>query len=323
MGEDVHAKRRRNLARAIVAIMHGSGVSKALLDRSDRFAGTQDGFAFVMVIWAIGLLAMMFVTYVAAARYRSIEAFSLSEHARAETSSAQGVNIAILDLLSGLADGAPFSARFRLDGTPFFCISSDGSRMAIAVADEGGKVDLNTASPELIQALMRGIRPDVGGGTLMTRRILGLREAALESQSAKGIASPVAAAFRTVLELDQLTDGDQELFQALKPLVTVHSRSPGFDPRVAPANLLRVASPRGHAVSRSDARTNLPAAFTADSRGRAFLISTEVMTASGTRFSRDAVVEFSHEQPTGYHIREWRDGSLRIVDRAVDKVPPC
>jgi hypothetical protein len=47
------------------------------------------------------------------------------------------------------------------------------------------------------------------------------------------------------------------------------------------------------------------------------------MTASGTRFSRDAVVEFSHEQPTGYHIREWRDGSLRIVDRAVDKVPPC
>jgi hypothetical protein len=276
-----------------------------------------------MVIWAIGLLALMFVTYVAAARYRSIEGASLSEHARAEATSSQGVNIAILDLLGGLADGTPSSTRFRPDGTPVFCISADGSRMAIAVADEGGKVDLNTASLELIQALMRGLYQNAGAAALMTKKILDLREKALTLQSTKGIASPVAAAFKTVLEIDQLTEGYQNLFNRSKPLITVHSRSQGFDPRVAPMELIRIASPGGRAISRHDARTSLPAAFIADSQGRAFLISSEVMTANGTRFARDALVEFSPEEPAGHNIREWRDGSLRVIEHASRNLPPC
>jgi len=299
------------------------GLSAALVDCRSRPAGRQDGFALVMVIWAIGLLALMFVTYVAAARYRATEARSLSEHARAEAASSQGIHIAVLDLLSGLADGVPSSARYRLDGTPFFCILADGSRMAIAVADEGGKVDLNTASPELIQALARGLHPDAQVGASITRKILSLREAALAAQSAKGIASPFAAAFKTVLELDQLTEGDQNLFYRLKHLTTVHSRSQGFDPRVAPMELVRLTSPGGRAVSRHDARAGLPAAFTADSQGRAFLISAEVMTANGTRFARDAMVEFLPEKPHGHDIREWRDGSLRVIERATGNLPPC
>jgi general secretion pathway protein K len=276
-----------------------------------------------MVIWAIGLLALMFVTYVAAARYRAIEARSLSEHARAEAASSQGVHIAVLDLLNGLADGVPSSARYRLDGTPFFCVLADGSRMAVAVADEGGKVDLNTASPELIQVFTRGVHPNAQVGASMTRKILSLREAALASQSTKGIASPSAAAFKTVLELDQLTEGDHNLFHRLKPLTTVHSRSQGFDPRVAPMELVRLASPGGRIVSRPDARTGLPTAFTADSQGRAFLISTDVMTAHGTRFARDALVEFLPEKPLGHGIREWRDGSLRVIEQAAGNLPPC
>jgi general secretion pathway protein K len=299
------------------------GAPAALVDCRSMPAGSQSGFALIMVIWAIGLLALMFVTYVAAARYRAIEARSLSEHARAEAASSQGVHIAVLDLLSGLADGVPSSARYRLDGTPFFCVLADGSRMAIAVADEGGKVDLNTASPELIQALTRGVHPNAQVGASMTRKILSLREAALASQSAKGIASPSAAAFKTVLELDQLTEGDQNLFHRLKNLTTVHSRSQGFDPRVAPMELVRLTSPGGRAVSRHDARAGLPAAFTADSQGRAFLISAEVMTANGTRFARDAMVVFLHEKPHGHDIREWRDGSLRVIEQAAGNLPPC
>ncbi|GEO17707.1 helix-hairpin-helix domain-containing protein [Microvirga aerophila] len=195
--------------------------------------------------------------------------------------------------------------------------------MAIAVADEGGKVDLNMASPELIQALTRGVHPNAQVGASMARKILNLREAALASQSVKGIASPFAAAFKTVLELDQLTEGDQNLFHRLKALTTVHSRSQGFDPLVAPMELVRLASPGGRMVSRHDDRTGLPTAFTADSQGRAFLISTEVMTANGTRFARDALVEFSPEKPVGHNIREWRDGFLRIIEQVAGNLSPC
>jgi general secretion pathway protein K len=297
--------------------------SRAILEGEEMPEDSQSGFALVVVIWAIGLLALMFVTYIAAARHRSIEALSLSERASAEAMANQGINIAVLDLLAGLSDGLPSSTRFRHDGTPALCMTADGSRMAIFVVDEGGKVDLNAASPELIQALMRGLHAGEKIGSQLAKTILTLRDEALASQSSQGIASPTAAAFKTVLELDQLTRGNQFLYPSLRALVTVHSRGQGFDPRVAPIGVLAAISPRGEVPSRSEARRALPTAFVADSQGRAFTISSEAMTVKGARFARDAVVEFSRAQPSGYYIREWHEGSLRLPDLAEGILPPC
>ena len=49
---------------------------------------------------------------------------------------------------------------------------------------------------------------------------------------------PKAGSFETVLELDQVMGMRPELLQAVLPYVTVHSRTPGVDPRVAAPALL-------------------------------------------------------------------------------------
>ena len=54
----------------------------------------QGGFALVAVIWAIGVIALLFVTYIAAARYRAIDAFAISQRARAEAMANAAVNLA-------------------------------------------------------------------------------------------------------------------------------------------------------------------------------------------------------------------------------------
>jgi type II secretory pathway component PulK len=283
-------------------------------------ARSQDGFALIVVIWAIGLIALLFVTYVAAARYRSIAASGLAERARAESAATAAINIAILDLLTTASDEASASVRFRRDASPALCTLPSGLQVAIAITDEGGKIDLNSADPALITALVRGLRRNNGPDEQLTTEILRLREAAAAAQRARGVASPNTLAFRTAFELDQVPGMDSDLFRAMMPLTTVHSGRAGFDPRVAPAALLKTLLPSGSA-SRSEARTQLSSSFIADSPGRAFLISSEAVTRTGVRFSRDALVELS--PGAAYRIREWREGSLQVINGARSSLPAC
>lgn len=260
----------------------------------------------MVVIWGMGLIALLFVTYIAAARYRSIEAFSLAERARAESMAGIGVNVAILDLLTSFSAGADQSTRFIANGTPVLCRLGGDATLAIAVFDEGGKVDLNAAEPELLDALLRGVASEGrSSAQQIVKGILGAREKAVASADSQNPTPPPA--FKSVFELDQLPGMSRDLLRALVPLVTVHSHSPGVSPRVASADVLKAVTP-----PRRPGR-EVPSYFVADPPGRAFLIASEALMPSGARFAREAVVEFSTD-PVSHRIREWRDGAMRVLE---------
>jgi len=272
----------------------------------------------VVVIWAIGILALLFSTYVGLARYRAIEAAGLAKRARAEALADAGINIGLLDLLAGMASAQAGGPRFGRIGRPAICMAGPGTQLAVAVTDEGGKVDLNTASPELVEALLLGI--DRGNGARAARNILALREAVLAAQRAQGLVSAAAPVLRSVLEFDQLGEMESRLLPALLPFATVHSRSTGIDPAVAPLSVLNLLSPGG-AASREEARRAMPSAFGVASPGRTFLVSVEALVA-GTRSSRDVVVEVADDLDSKFRILEYRDGSLRLEPHQTG-LPPC
>jgi general secretion pathway protein K len=296
--------------------------ARGVLGEREFPAGPTRGFALVVVIGAIGLLALLFVTYMAAARHRSIEAFSLAERARAEAVANIGVNLAMLDQLS-VRPTERDGGRYRSNGSTVLCMLGD-ARVAIAVTDEGGKVDLNTGHPDLIETLIRRLQGDSKQAALVTQSILQLRETAAAASEAQPVGSSLVLGIRSVYELDQVAGMTRDLFGALIPLVTVYSRSTGIDPRVAPIALLQAVSSNRAASSRAEAQRNLPSFFAADSAGAVVLISSEAMLARGARFSRDAVVEFSLTAPIRFRVREWRDGSLDVLDgTAAARLPPC
>jgi len=272
------------------------------------------GFALVFVIWAIGLLALLFVAYIATARYRSIEATGLVLRMHAEMASQSGVNIAIFDLLSsspGVAGNSAEQAknsRFPRDGLSVSCSLGDGAAVTIQVADEGGKIDLNTAKPELIELLLQGLLQGDPASKAVAGRIVAYRANASTSAASSPVAKadPKERHFRSVLELDHIAGMGDQTFRGLLPLVTVHSKSPGIDPQVAPLQLLRLLSKRAASDSRQALIREFPQSYATQSKGTTFLVSATAAMSSGARHSRSALIELIAGD--GYRIHEWREG---------------
>lgn len=255
------------------------------------------GFALLSVIGAMGIIAVVMTGFIAAARYRAIEASSVSQRARAETMSDAAVNATILKLLGLLSQGGFGSERLGLAGLSGSCGFADGSSLRVAVTHESGKVDLNTAQAELVTALVRGLVPD-GRHRAIVRDILVLR-------GAKATAKP-RAAFESALQIGQVPGIDRRLSALLLPLVTVHSGSPGLNARMASAELLTVVSGQSDAAM---AQRRNAAFFLADVPGPIVQIAAEAQTGLGVRYARTAIVEFLLERPVSYRIREWREAT--------------
>jgi len=304
--------------------------------RGDPHGGAsarERGFALVLVIWGLGLISLVALTVITAERFRILAAANLVENAKAEALAEAGVDLVRLELASAFASGAGSSLRFATNGAPLLCVMPGGALAALAVEDEGGKADLNTASPKLMAALLRGFGADIDEADRLaaaiaefaqTSRSAILDDVAFAAYAADGRAyGPKKGPFESVLELDQVIGMRPELLRAVLPYVTVHSRKPGVDPRVAaPALLAALAGDDAASVARlardeqaADASVGgIPSAFLSPSTNRSFLVRAEVRMPPGGAFARDAIVELTTGDPPEV-LREWRRGDLRFRAR--------
>jgi general secretion pathway protein K len=265
----------------------------------------------VFAIWAIGLLALLFSTYVVAARYRSVEATSLTARARADTLASAAIKVTVFDLLAGLTPGGVRSRRFPVNGAAVFCALARDAGATIWVLDEAGKVDLNVAGEDVLRAVLRRTMRTRNEADAFAQRLLDLRKP--PASAIAGAAAPTQASgrkIRTIFELDQMPGPDPETMRSLLPLVTVHSGSPGIDPTVASPGVL--AALATEAASPAGRGPGLPTAFTTVSPARVFSIAARVETADGATAYREAIVEFSAEFAAGHKVHEWRDQSHGI-----------
>jgi general secretion pathway protein K len=283
----------------------------------------QNGFALVLVIWGVGLISLLLVSVMTAARYRIIAANSVAESAKAEALAAAGVNLTRLWLRE----------KSRDFGRSLLCAMPGGAAAALEVEDEGGKVDLNTAPPKLLALLLRGFGVELDEADRLAAAIAEFArpstsrvadQPTFQAYMADGRTyGPKKAPFETTLELDQVTGMRTDLFRAIHPYVTVHSGRRGINPRVASPVLL--ASISGMDVqtvldlSRTPStfreRENfrwIPEEFLAVSSGRSFLIHAEVRTAAGGAYAQEAIIELIGDgMPDVLH--EWRRGTLRLM----------
>ena len=314
-----------------------------------RTSAREDGFALVLVIWGLALISLLIVSVTTTARYRVISASNIAEGAKAEALAEAGVNLVRLELLAGLLGAAPEDSNLIADGRPRLCVMPGGALAALAVEDEGGKVDLNTASPKLLTVVLRGFGADFDEADRLAAAIAEfsrpstsrtLDHAVFQAYGADGRSyGPKKAPFETALELDQVLGMRSDLFRAVLPNVTVHSRKPGVDPRVArPALLAALAgrdpqsvlelSRRPAAFQERESLMGIPAEFLMSSNGRSFLIHVEVRTAGGGLFAQEAIVELTGGA-TPEVLREWRRGAVRfasVLESAAQQPgawPPC
>lgn len=267
--------------------------------------GYEDGFVLVSVIWIAGLLAVVATAFAITTRSHTLAGSNAIHNTRAEYV-ANGMALATALKLAGASDARSI---FQLNGANTFCKWSNDISVSISVQDQGGLVDLNTASPKLLEALLRG----VGASEIEAGKIV---EALQDFRDPDSISSsggsesvlfpgksygPKNGPLTVREEIDQVPELKDEFFDKLIALLTVHSQQPGIDFSVAPPALLDLL---GHTGSTNDALVR----FASPSPGKIFLIGATAVLKNGSRYHRQALISVLRQPDRPFAILAWQRG---------------
>jgi general secretion pathway protein K len=312
--------------------------------RDRRGRRSQRGFALLVVLSALGLLALVAAAFTHVARSHIRLAATAGAGARAEALADAGAHIAILDLVAARESG-PGSRRLALDATPFLCGAGGGATLAIAVQDEAGKVDLNIAGPALIRALLMGLGVSAGEAAVDaildyrdqddTRRFSGAERA--DYLAAGRLYGPRNGPFLAVEDLASVLGLTQADADRLRPFVTVYSGLVGVDASVAPRVLVDALArgfqdgggesliDRDFGLDAGELSATLPPQLRAASGRRAFSIRAQARTAGGAAYVREAMVELATSGAAAFQLRRWYRGSATIPvgPLSPETLPPC
>ena len=197
---------------------------------------------------------------------------------------------------------------FGLDGTPQVCRLDQRRRLTLTVQDEGGLVDLNKGSSQLIEQVLRrsGLSaPEVGS---LAKAITAHRADAPRTQAKpvlrqpnrRQVDAPFADAQDFVLtdEIGDLPGVDTPMFTRLQPLFTTANRSAGVDPSVASPAIRALVPPKEFTSAPLDA-------LTAPSNHSDFTITAQISTLSGPSFTRRALLRLDPDAGPNGRFTTW------------------
>ena len=290
----------------------------------------QSGFALLLVIWVVALLAVLAAQIAADVQSEVKIARSRLELARARSIAEAGITLAVSSLIA-----PDVTARWHADGS-MHTISYGGGTVAITIQDEAGKIDLNAAPIELIAGLLDELGvSDKDDRDAVLSEIMDRRQTASTSaQAPPGLANlrgglPPAgpnnqAAFATNSELRQLSAMTHSLYDSVAPYVTVYSKKPTVNPLTAPREVLAALPgvseqainlyiPARDALAPGQPFTILPALgstalnYLSNTEVSAVTIIAKGKTDTGVTFDREAVV--SVDQTMNPHFLEWHSSA--------------
>jgi hypothetical protein len=242
------------------------------------------GFALVMVIWLFGLIAAIITGFLLKVRVENLIAGNLASGARVEWIADGMTRKVALELASLATPPAP--------GVYHRCVWTDGTRVEVALQDQAGLVDLNTASFSVLEVLLQSV------GVADAKRIVvdigdyrdrdregpsGSKEPAQYDGLNHG---PKNAPFDSVAEVLQVPGVTFEVFSRLASILTVHSFESGLDPRVAPPALKQIITRAPDVFKGYVART----------KSFSYAIDVRVEDQRRSRFQRRAIT-ILHRQP--------------------------
>jgi general secretion pathway protein K len=213
------------------------------------------GFALLIVLWTMVLLALLGTQLLSSARSDSQLARNLVDAAEMRAATNGAIQQAIFHLLE------PPPQRWAADGRPYV-VRMGAAAVRLRIQDEGGKVNLNAASPTLLQALLVEVGEAPAQAASIAAAIVAWRSSATQPGGTAALATQYAAAgldyrprgsgFRSIGELGDVLGMTPELLARVRPHVTVYSdtdpNGSTSDPVVAAALGNPPASPQTDAI---------------------------------------------------------------------------
>ena len=286
----------------------------------------EHGFALLLVIWVLALLAVLASAVAADSGSEAVIARNRLNRAEASVLADSGVNLAILHLV----DANP-ATRWPADGSTR-TLHLPGGAVALTLQDEGGKVDLNQASLDLIDSLADELGIDPQSRSALLRGIAQRRklfEAATDDSPAVGMLYPgvdsdaqlvARQPFADTSDLRQLAGVSDAAYRLIAPYVTVYSGAETVNPATAPrAVLLAIPGISPQSVNfylkkRGKDRSPIEKAdlagadrYVQPASLRDVSITAVSSLANGARFTRRAIVSVSPNlRLKPYRILRWQ-----------------
>jgi general secretion pathway protein K len=295
----------------------------------------------VIVISVIGLLALAAAGFAQVSRSQVKAAAGSVGSTTTQALADSGVQLAVLDLVLGRLNPA-HQRRIALGEKPYVCDPGEDRRLAVAITDEAGKVDLNGANDGLLKALLAGI--GAPATEAVADAIIDFRDddnskrpqgAEREEYTSAGRPGPKNAPFSAIEEIEQVLGVDSVLAGRLRPHLTVYTGQAGIDMTSASRQLIGIlarglggdtAAPQSEPADRSHEENSLlPAMRFMGAQGRRFFALHAEAYAGASAFAREAIVELGQTRTRPYTFLRWHRGVIRYEAEARDdaSIGPC
>jgi len=279
--------------------------------RQDDAIRNDQGFALVLVLWALLLLTVLGAGLLVETRVTRMVAATSSVRLKAQLIADGAINRAVMAVLDPRDP-----LHLPLDGASQV-VGFLGHSVELATESEAGKISLNAASPDLFAKLFRGVGVAPDDAASLAARIVAWRTSPSESDRADIVRQyheaertyvPRFGLFRSTGELRLVLGMTDALQSAVAPLVTVWSESGDIDRSVARPEVLQILKAAGDdlAESQLEARKKGQAAgIDRPVRKDEVVTITANLEMDGLAVSRVAVIQIAGDPHEPYRVLAW------------------
>lgn len=272
---------------------------------------TQKGIALIMVLGLVIFLTVIALSFSDAQRVSTQVTSNALASANAQAAADGAVNRMVFELSRPRSADAQIAlAQWKIDGVVHQW-NENGAEIAVSAKSETAKIDLNFASEPLLKRVFTSVGATEEEADAIVASIRDWTDADNLKRPNGAEADDYRAAGKKVLpsndffiaieELQNVIGISQKLYNAVAPLLTVQSRSPGIDPQTASLNVLSLVpgidvtqaqtwiEQRDQALRDGQPVPPLPFSSPYFASGtNAVRVRSDVVTASGVRASREA-----------------------------------
>lgn len=283
----------------------------------------------VLVLWILTLLSLMAGSFVLTMRRESGVTIALKHNAEAIAVSESALVLA--EYMLQLPDQ---TQRWLVDGSIYQIIRRDISVTRIRIVSETGKIDINTANPNLLAAVIKTVTSDKFAEQKLLNSILDWRDEdddprmqgaeKKEYQDAGLSYLPTNKPFQSLEELQMVLGMNQAIFTQIQPWITIYSGQSDVNVQEALPDVLNIinndtdykpATPA--ATNQGTAANPQPAAGQnngdpALAANRIYTIAVEVKMEDGASAALEAVIKLQSQDPgqPPVQILDWKQNQL-------------
>jgi len=275
----------------------------------------QRGVALLLVLWACTLLAILLGGYAALARTEGLQA----RYQFAQTQAHYAAEAGLMRAVYGLQSPLP-AQRWIGDGR-LYTFRYDGATVSVRAIDEGGKVDLNAASPEVLRGLFQAAGLKAAEAQALAGHVVDWRspivlegDAAIQRaayQAAGRDYGPRGGPFASIEELQMVLSMTPALYRQVAPAVTIWAGTTSPDPNTAPPLALAAIpgmTPAQLEQIRAARQRNAADPQLVLNNGTTHSIRSEASLADGTRAILRATIRLQAGQAQPYLVLRWQEG---------------